>query len=31
MYAGMDGPDGLFVSTGVCNLEVPHSNPGRAV
>ena len=24
------GPDGLFVSTGACNLDVPGSNPGRA-
>ena len=24
------GPDGSFVSTGACNLEVPGSNPGRA-
>ena len=24
------GPDGSFVSTGACNLEVPCSNPGRA-
>ena len=24
------GPDGSFVSTGACNLEVPSSNPGRA-
>ena len=23
-------PDGSFVSTGACNLEVPGSNPGRA-
>ena len=23
------GPDGSFVSTGACNLEVPGSNPGR--
>ena len=24
------GPDGPFVSTGACRLEVPDSNPGRA-
>ena len=24
------GPEGLFVSTGACNLEVPGSKPGRA-
>ena len=24
------GPDGSFVSTGACNLEVPGSNPGQA-
>ena len=24
------GPNGSFVSTGACNLEVPGSNPGRA-
>ena len=24
------GPDGSFVSTGACNVEVPGSNPGRA-
>ena len=24
------GPDGSFVSTRACNLEVPGSNPGRA-
>ena len=23
------GPDGSFVSTGACNLEVPGWNPGR--
>ena len=23
------GPDGSFVSTSACNLEVPGSNPGR--
>ena len=26
----MAGPDGSFVSTGACNLEVSGSNPGRA-
>ena len=25
----MAGPDGSFVSSGACNLEVPGSNPGR--
>ena len=26
----LTGPDGSFVSTGTCNLEVTGSNPGRA-
>ena len=28
---GQAGPDGLFVSTGACNLGVPGLNPGRDV
>ena len=27
----MAGPNGSFVSTGACNLEVPGSNPGRDI
>ena len=29
-YSVGAGPDGSFVSTGACNLEVPGSNPGPA-